>query len=356
VTRKVAVVPGDGIGQEVMEQAVRLLDALEERKRLGVTLVHRDWGAERWLREGVGLPDGALEELRRDFTAILFGALGDPRIPDMAHARQILLGLRFGLDLYVNRRPVDLLHPSLCPLKGITELDLVVLRENTEGLYAGVGGVFKQDTADEVAQDVEINTRKGVERLLRHAFEVARTRRRKLCMVDKHNAVPFGGGLWQRTYKALKGEYPDVEATHLLADMAAHELVRNPRRFDVVVTGNLLGDILTDLGAALVGGLGVAPSANLNPGGLSLYEPVHGSAPDLVGRDLANPLAAFLTVGMMLADLGHGDLAQAIRRAAVTCVEGGETTPDLGGRLGTRAMGDAFLRHVLEDGARSPGA
>lgn len=345
--RKVAVVGGDGIGPEVMAQATRLLEALDKKRPLSLTLVQKDWGAERWLKEKVGLPKDALAELKAEYSAVLFGALGDPRIPDMAHGREILLGMRFGLDLYVNMRPAQLLHPRLTPLKDLTSLDLMILRENTEGLYAGVGGIFKEGTPQEVAQDMEVNTRLGVERIQRYAFDLARRRRKKVCVVDKNNAVRFGGSLWQRVFKQLKAEYSDVEATHLLADVAAMELVRNPARFDVMVAGNLIGDILTDLGAAIIGGLGVAPSANLNPGQVSLYEPVHGSAPDIAGKGLANPLAAFLTVGLMLDELGYQGLGPAIRDGATQCVAAGKTTRDLGGSLGTVAAADALLEHIL---------
>lgn len=345
-SRKIAIIPGDGIGPEVMAQATRLLEELNRRRNLGLSLVQLDWGAERWLREKVGLPKGALEELKKDYAAVLFGALGDKRIPDMAHGREILLGMRFGLDLYVNSRPVKLLDPRLCPLKGVDALDMVLLRENTEGLYVGMGGTFHDGEPDEVAQDIEFNTRKGVERIQRYAFELARTRRKKLCVVDKNNAVRFGGKLWQRVFADLKAQFPDVEATHLLADVAAMELVRNPGRFDVMVAGNLIGDILTDLGAAIMGGLGVAPSANLNPGKVSLFEPVHGSAPDIVGKGLANPLASFLTVALMMEHLGHPGLKDSIEAGVQACVARDLVTPDLGGKLSTREAADAMLEAI----------
>lgn len=346
VQRKVAVVPGDGIGPEVMAQAVRLLEALDAQRGLGLELVHKDWGAERWLKDGVGLPKGALAELKHDHAAVIFGALGDRRIPDMAHGREILLGLRFGLDLYVNSRPVKLLHPRLCPLKDVSSLDLVLLRENTEGLYVGMGGTFREGAPDEVSQDIELNTRVGVERIQRYAFELAKKRSGRLCVVDKSNAVRFGGGLWQRVLKELRAQYPEVQATHLLADVAAMELVRNPQRFDVMVAGNLIGDILTDLGAAIMGGLGVAPSANLNPGRVSLFEPVHGSAPDIAGKGVANPLAAFLTVGLMLEALGHPDLKTAIDDGVQACVAANHVAQDLGGTLGTVEAADAMLQEI----------
>src|SRR5688572_8960437 len=267
MTLRIAVVPGDGIGKEVVAEGVRLLELVEQRTRAGLVFDHKDWGAERWLKDRVGLPKGALDELLANNVAIYFGALGDPRIPDMAHGREILLGMRQGLDLYANFRPVKCVHEKLSPLKGKgpKEIDMLVFRENTEDMYVSVGGVFKEGTPDEVAQDVSVNTRKGVERILRYAFDVARARPRhdgvrRVTMTDKHNAVRFGGGLWKRTFEAVKREYTDVQADHLFVDVAAMEMVRKPERFHVVVANNLFGDILTDLGAALMGGLGLASS------------------------------------------------------------------------------------------------
>src|SRR5206468_2126537 len=239
---------------------------------------------------------------------ILFGAVGDPRIPDMAHGRQILLGLRSRLDLYINLRPARLYDERLCPLKDkrAVDVDFVVFRENTEGLYAGLGGVFKRGTADEVAIESSLSTKKGVERIVRAAFEYARRpeRRRRVCMVDKSNALQSEGDLWQRTFREVAARYSDVHGSHLYVDVAAMQIVQQPERFDVIVTGNLFGDILTDLGAAVAGGLGLAPSANLHPGRCSLFEPVHGSAPDIARRGVANPLGAILAAGLMLEHLG----------------------------------------------------
>ncbi|MCA1662735.1 MAG: 3-isopropylmalate dehydrogenase, partial [Myxococcales bacterium] len=249
---KVAVIPGDGIGVEVTAEAVKVLRAAAPALRRPIELVDFDWGAERWLRDGTTLPKGAMEDLRDHYAAILFGALGDPRVPEQVHARDILLGLRFQLDLYINLRPVKLLDERLTPLKHkrLADIDMLVFRENTEGLYAGVGGNFKKGTADEIAINEDVNTRKGVERILRAAFEAARGRRKKVCMSDKANALTYAHGLWQRTFAELKREYADVEASHLYVDVAAMEMVRAPERFDVLVTSNMFGDILTDLGAA----------------------------------------------------------------------------------------------------------
>lgn len=362
MAHKIAVVPGDGIGPEVLEEGCALLAELDRALGLGLVLEKKDWGAERWLKEKVGLPKGALAELSRDYAAIYFGALGDPRIPDMAHGREILLGMRQGLDLYANFRPCKCLHESLSPLrgKGPAEIDMLVFRENTEDLYVSLGGTFKEGTVDEVAQDISINTRKGVERILRHGFDVARARpkadgTKKLTMTDKHNAVRFGGGLWKRTFEALKAEYPDVQTEHLFVDVLAMEMVRKPERFHVVVANNLFGDILTDLGAALMGGLGLAASGNVHPGKIGLFEPVHGSAPDIAGKGIANPLAAFWTASLMLDFLATRDPAHAARflkavklvdGAVAACVAEGPRTPDLGGQARTGEVGAWVRAHV----------
>jgi 3-isopropylmalate dehydrogenase len=345
---KVAVIPGDGIGPEVIAEALRVLEAARPLLAGTLELTTFDWGAERWLRDGTTLPQGAFEDLRDHYQAILFGALGDPRVPEQVHARDILLGLRFRLDLYINLRPVKLMHERLTPLKGRgpKDIDMLVFRENTEGLYAGVGGNFKKDTPDEVAINEDLNTRRGVERILRAAYEAARTRRKRLCMADKANALTFAHGLWQRTWKAVAAEYPDVASSHLYVDVAAMEMVRAPERFDVLVTSNMFGDILTDLGAAIAGGLGLAASGNIHPGRCSLFEPVHGSAPDIAGKGVANPLGAILSAAMMLVHLGEARAAGALERAVERAVLEGQTTKDLGGALTTRQCGE-YVANVV---------
>ena len=339
---RIAVIGGDGIGPEVTAEAVRVLEAVKPLMAAPLELVHFDWGAERWLRDRTTLPAGAVEDLRGHFGAILFGALGDPRVPEQIHARDILLGLRFQLDLYINLRPVRLLDERLTPLKGRTPgmIDMLVFRENTEGLYAGVGGNFKKDTPDEIAINEDVNTRKGVERILRAAFEAARARRKKLCMSDKANALTYAHGLWQRVFKTLRAEYSDIEATHLYVDVAAMELVRAPERFDVLVTSNMFGDILTDLGAAIVGGLGLAASGNIHPGRCSLFEPVHGSAPDIAGTGVANPVGAILSAAMLLDHLDEARAARKIESAVERAVAERKVTRDLGGELSTRQAGE----------------
>lgn len=346
---RIAVIPGDGIGVEVTAEATKILRTLAPRLKTPIELTQFDWGAERWLRDKTTLPPGAMEELRDHYSAILFGAIGDPRVPDQVHARDILLGLRFQLDLYVNLRPVKLLDEALTPLKGKTpkDIDMLVFRENTEGLYAGVGGNFKKGTPDEIAINEDVNTRKGVERILRAAFVAARGRRKKLCMSDKANALPQAHGLWQRCFKELQKEYSDVESSHLYVDVAAMEMVRAPERFDVLVTSNMFGDILTDLGAAIAGGLGLAASGNIHPGRCSLFEPVHGSAPDIAGQGIANPVGQIWSAAMMLEHLGEAKAAAAIV-TAIEQVLPRETgrTRDLGGRANTQECGRAIADAV----------
>ena len=342
MTHRIAVVPGDGIGVDVTREAVRVLEAVKPQLKQPLELRHFDWGAERYLRDGTTLPVGASDELRRDYQAILFGAVGDPRVKNNIHAHEILLGLRFQLDLYINLRPVRLVDERLTPLKGkrCQDIDMVVFRENTEGLYANVGGNFKRDTPDEIAINEDLNTRKGVERIIRAAFEMARTRpRKKVCMTDKANALPFAHGLWQRTWRAVAPDYPDVETHHLYVDVLAMEMVRAPERFDVIVTSNMFGDVITDLGAALVGGLGIAASANIHPGRCSLFEPVHGSAPDIAGKGIANPLGAISTAAMMLTHLGEHKAAAIVDRVVERAITESRFTRDLGGDLSTETVG-----------------
>ncbi|MDX6558865.1 MAG: 3-isopropylmalate dehydrogenase, partial [Blastocatellia bacterium] len=294
-------------------------------------------------------PAGALEMLSRDFDAILGGAFGDPRVPSNQHAEDILLGMRRGLDLYINLRPVKLLHERLTPLRGRQpeEIDFVVFRENTEGAYCGAGGFLKKGTADEIATQEELNTRRGVERIIVAAFEYARDHgRKRVTMADKSNVQRFGGDLWQRVFKEVAARYPDIEINHQYIDAMAMFMVQDPSQYDVIVTGNLFGDILTDLGAALQGGLGLAASGNIHPGRVSLFEPVHGSAPPLAGKNVANPIGAILTTAMMLDYLGHKEAAVAIESAVQMAINDGETTRDLGGSLSTKEAGAAICDRI----------
>ncbi|MEE9234608.1 MAG: 3-isopropylmalate dehydrogenase [Candidatus Acidoferrales bacterium] len=347
--KRIAVVPGDGIGMEVTREAVKVLRAVEQSGEHELALTEFDWGAERYLREGVSLPAGAQEMLRRDFDAILLGALGDPRVPDMKHAADILFGMRFGLDLYANIRPVKLLAPELTPLRdrGVEEIDFVLIRENTEGLYVAMGGNFKKGTPDEVALQEDLNTYKGVERIIRFAFDYARAHgRKRLLMSDKSNALAFGHDLWQRVFAALAPRYPEIESRHLYVDNLAFQLVKNPAQFDIIVTCNMFGDIIGDLGASLVGGLGLAASGNVNPDGLSMFEPVHGSAPKYAGQNVANPLATILSAAMLLDHLGVGAEAAGVEAAVRASIAEGQTTRDLGGSLKTSEVGDWVASYI----------
>ena len=346
---KIALIGGDGIGKEVTAEAIKALRAVERRFGPSLQLEELPWGADHFLETGVTLPPDGYDQLRR-FDAIFVGALGDPRVPDNRHARDILLGTRFELDLFVNYRPVRLLDERLCPLKGRTRADVnfVVFRENTEGLYVGVGGRFKAGTEDEIAIQEEVNTWKGVHRIIRHAFEFARARGlRRVCMADKSNAMTAGHALWQRVFKEVSAGFPEITPTHYYIDALAMYLVLDPAQFDVIVTNNLFGDIITDLAAALQGGLGVAASGNIHPGKTSMFEPVHGSAPRFAGRNIANPIGAILSAALMLETLGMGDEAAAIEAAVLQAVRHGQTTPDVGGSLGTGAAGDAVARRIL---------
>src|SRR5437763_12138382 len=329
---RIAVIPGDGIGPEVARAGVRLLERLSALRGLGLEFDWFDFGAERYLLDGTILPDGFMDTLRRDYAAVYFGAVGDPRVPGNEHAKGILLAMRLDLDLYINLRPCQLLDDRLSPLKGKgrRELDFVVLRENTEGLYTGTGGTFKKGTEDEIAQEVEINTRKGVERICEAAFAVAEANRKKrVCMADKANVLLYGHGLWRRAFAEVATRHPQVQAKAMFVDALAMDLVRQPEAYDVIVTNNLFGDILTDLGAALTGGLGIAASGNIHPGRVSLFEPVHGSAPDIAGKGKANPLAMALSGALMLEHLGHGREAQIVQNAVEAQVREGARTPDL---------------------------
>jgi len=350
--KRIAVIPGDGIGQEVIPQAVKVMEATGA----SVELSEFDWSADRYLADGVTVPQDGFAMLGRDFDAILIGAVGDPRVPTNIHGKEILLGMRFKMDLYANVRPVRLLDAALCPLKGIEpkDVDFVVIRENTEGLYGDVGGVFKQGTADEVAVQEDINTRKGVERIIRYAFEYCELHkkadgspRQRVLLCDKSNAMTHAGGLWQRVFKEVGNEYPQIKTQHMYVDALSMQMVRDPRGFDVIVTNNMFGDIITDLAAGLQGGLGMAASGNIHPGKTSMFEPVHGSAPPLAGKNQANPFGAILTAAMMLNHLGLAADAAKIEAAVLEAVRQKKSTQDIGGSLGTREAGEWVAQRVV---------
>jgi 3-isopropylmalate dehydrogenase len=348
VPLNIAVIPGDGIGQDVTAEALKVLHAVGERFARRFVFEQLPWGADHYLSTGVTVPaDGY--DLLRGFDAVLIGAVGDPRVPDNRHARDILLGTRVELDLFVNHRPIRLLDERLCPLKGRgpADVDFTVFRENTEGLYAGVGGRFKPDTEDEIAVQEEINTYKGVSRIVRHAFEYARSRGlTRVCMADKSNAMMDGHALWQRVFKETAAEYDGIAATHYYIDALAMFLVLDPAQFQVIVTNNLFGDIITDLAAAFQGGLGMAASGNIHPGRTSMFEPVHGSAPKFAGRNVANPIGAIASASLMLETLGLTAEAAAIDGAILRAVRENQVTQDIGGSLGTREAGDAIVTAV----------
>jgi 3-isopropylmalate dehydrogenase len=345
-TKKIAIIPGDGIGTEVVREGVRVLETLRELRGYPLELWHLDLGADRYLRDGTTFPKEVAETIRTECSAVLLGALGDPRVPNLEHARDILFGLRFGLDLYCNVRPVVCLSDRLMPLRGKTAKDcnFVVFRENTEGIYVGMGGQFKRGTPDEIAINEDVNTRKGVERIIRAAFEYAvRNGRKRVHMADKSNAMKHAHELWYRVFFEVARDYPQIEAKHVYVDAMCLYLVQDPAMFEVVVTCNLFGDIVTDLGAGLQGGLGMAGSGNIHPGRVSMFEPVHGSAPPLAGKDVANPLATVLTIGMMLTHLGWPEEEARLTELVREAVESGNCTRDVGGSLGTRATGDYLV-------------
>ncbi len=340
---RVAVIAGDGIGPEVITAALPVLEAAGRKFGFALDVERLPFGADHYLATGETLPYQAFQHLQNDVDAIFLGAVGDPRVPGNEHARDILLGLRFRLDLYINLRPVVLLHPDLTPLKDSRAIDFVIFRENTEGMYLGRG---REEGDEHVAE--EVNTGKGVERIIRAAFEFAkREGRKRVTMSDKSNAVR-AHQVWQEKFKAVAAEYSGIAAEHRYVDALAMELVKDPHRFDVIVTNNLFGDILSDLGAGLVGGLGLAASANLHPGRAGLFEPVHGSAPSLAGKNVANPFAAILTGAMMLAELGYPEAAAALEAAVRAALAAGVRTPDIGGSTGTREAAAWVAAHLGE--------
>jgi 3-isopropylmalate dehydrogenase len=351
--KKIAILPGDGIGVEVTREARQLLELYREQAGLPLELWDLDLGAERYLRDGTTLPSDLLEQIRGGCAAVLLGALGDPRVKSNDHARDILFGIRFGCDLYSNIRPVRALSDRLVPIKEkkATHVDFVVFRENTEGLYADIGGHLRKGAPGEVAIDQDINTRYGVERIIVAAFEYAKAAKRtRVHMADKSNALRHAHELWLRVFHEVRARYPGIEGVHMYVDALCLRIVQAPEEFQVIVTNNLFGDIVTDLAAALQGGLGMAASANVHssdPTRVAMFEPVHGSAPPLVGKDLANPFAAFLTVGMMLAHLGWPSEERRIETAVRRAIETGNCTADVGGRLGTRAAG-AWVRDEVK--------
>lgn len=345
--KKILVIPGDGIGPEIMREAHRLLQAITRKYNLEFSLDFVDWGAERFLRTGEGIPIGELERIPKFYDAILFGALGDPRIPDMAHGRAILLGLRTGLDLYINLRPIKLIYPKLSVLKSQHEINIIIFRENTEDLYLAIGGSHKNLSNQEITIDESIHTYQGVHRIISAAFEYAKSNLRKqVTLVDKSNAIKFGGSLWQRVFYQVAQAYPEIKNNHMFVDVAAMRMVQTPEIFDIIVTSNLFGDILSDLGAGLVGGLGLAASANMNPNTIPLFEPVHGSAPDIAGLNQANPFAMFMCISMMLDYFNCQQVSKNLEASIITAIKNQHTTKDLGGVLSTSDAADYVIANL----------
>jgi 3-isopropylmalate dehydrogenase len=352
---KIAVIPGDGIGAEVVSEGLKVLEVACKAEGVSYETVSFNIGGERYLRTGETLPESVLDELRK-FDAIYFGAIGHPDVPPGVLERGILLKLRFALDLFVNLRPVKLYPGVETPLKGKTpeDIDFVVVRENTEDVYALEGTSFQPNTENEVAIQPAIYTRRGTERVIRYAFQLAIKRAKergkpaKVTLVDKANVMTVGHGLWRRVFGEVAKEYPDVETEALYVDAAAMEFVLHPERFQVVVTTNLFGDILTDLGAAIQGGIGIAPSGNIHPGKVSMFEPVHGSAPTIAGKGLACPLAAILTAALMMEHLGETKVAQRIEEAVTKALQTGKIRSLEAGKMGlsTQEVGDLVASFV----------
>ncbi|MGB9496470.1 MAG: 3-isopropylmalate dehydrogenase [Dissulfuribacterales bacterium] len=350
-TYKIAVIPGDGTGPEVVAEGVKVLKAASDRFGFNLDFTWYDYGGERYLRTGEVLPEGAVEDLKQN-KAIYLGAIGHPDVKPGILEKGILLALRFALDQYINLRPV-ILYPGVdTPLKdkGPEDIDFVVVRENTEGLYTGAGGVLKKGTPDEVAVQESINTRKGAERCIRFAFEYCRRRNKakKLTLCGKTNVLTYAFDLWERTFYDVGREYPDIATDYAHVDATCMWMVKNPEWFDVIVTDNMFGDIITDLGAMIQGGMGIAAGGNLNPEGVSMFEPIGGSAPKYTGKNVINPLAAICAAQMMLDYLGEIEAAKAVENAVRKVVS--EDLKSLSaGRMGysTTEVGDLVVEGLM---------
>jgi 3-isopropylmalate dehydrogenase len=347
-TYSIAVIPGDGIGPEVTEEALKVLRAAGERFGFSIKTTPYPWSGDHYLKTGELMPDTALAEYR-DHDAILLGAIGDPRMETGLLERAVVAGCRFGLDLYVNLRPIKLYAEHLCPLKhGTPEtVDMLIVRENTEDLYVGTHGFFKKGTPDEVATQELLITRKGTERVIRYAYELATTRtRKKLTMVDKANAVR-AYDLWTRVFAEVGNEYPQIEQDHAYVDACTMWMVKNPEWFDVVVVPNMFGDIITDLGAMIQGGMGAAASANIHPGGAGMFEPIHGSAPKYAGKNVANPVAAVASAQLLLDFVGEAEASSAVEEAIAGSLRE-KRIPSLSAKCGlsTSEIGDLLAAAV----------
>ena len=350
---KIGVIPGDGIGPEVIKEGLKVIQSVSERYNFSIETTHYDFGGERYLRTGETIPDSAIEELKK-FDAIYLGAIGHPDVAPGILEKGILLRIRFELDQYINLRPVKLYPGVWHPLrdKGPDHIDYVVVRENTEGAYCGIGGYFKKGTKDEVATQLDINTRKGVERCIRYAFQYAvkRNKKKTLTVVDKANVLTYSGDLWRRTAKEVSTEFPDIKLAFAFVDATCMWMVKNPEWFDVIVTNNIFGDIITDLAAMTQGGLGIAAGGNINPEGVSMFEPIHGSAPKYTGKNVICPLATISAGGMMLETLGEEEAAKTIERAIIKATGEGYIKSLEAGKMGmtTSEVGDLLSKFVKD--------
>lgn len=349
-THKVAVIPGDGTGPEVIAEALKALKAVSRKADLKFKFVHYDLGGERYLKNGDLLPDSVLSELKT-MDAVLLGAIGHPKVKPGILETEILLKLRFELDLYINLRPVVLYPGVYTPIKdkGPEDIDFVVVRENTEGLYAGSGGFLKKGFAEEVAIQESVNTRKGVERCVRFAFEYCRkrNRRKKLTLCGKTNVLTYAWNLWERVFHEVGREYPDIEKDYAHVDAICMWMVKNPEYFDVIVTDNMFGDIITDLGAMIQGGMGIAAGGNINPKGVAMFEPIGGSAPKYTGLNKINPLAAICAAQMMLEYLKEKKAASLLLKAVKKALKNDIRSLDAGRMgLGTREVGDLIVKYI----------
>ncbi|GAB6154727.1 3-isopropylmalate dehydrogenase [Desulfosporosinus burensis] len=332
---RIGVVGGDGVGPEVVAEGIKVLEAVARHNGFSYELIYYPWCTDYYLETGITMPESILAEYKT-LDAIYLGALGDPRVEPGFIEKPIIAGMRWGLDLYVNLRPIKLIAEQFCPLKGKKpeDIDMVIVRENTEDAYTGLGGIFKKGTPDEVAIAEMVFTRKGCERVIRYAFELARERnkKKKVTLIDKANAIR-AMDLWTRTFEEVGQEYPDIEREHAYIDAACMWMIKNPEWFDVAVTSNLFGDIITDVGAMIQGGLGIAASGNINPGKVSMFEPIHGSAPKYKGKNVANPMAAIAAMAMLLDNIGETAAANEINDAIQTVLITGKV-PSLGADSG----------------------
>jgi len=347
---RIGTIPGDGTGPEVLAEGIKVLDAVSKKFGFRLAYTNYDLGGERYMRTGETLTNEVLTELKAQ-DALFLGAIGHPDVTPGILEKEILLRTRFELDQYINLRPVKLYEGVETPLrnKGPKEIDFVVIRENTEGLYTGAGGIFKKGTKDEIAVQESINTRKGVERCVRFAFEYTKKRNKgnKLTLCGKTNVLTFAFNLWERTFYEVAKEYPTIRADYAHVDATSMWMVKNPEWFDVIVTDNLFGDIITDLGAAIQGGMGIACGGNLNPEGVSMFEPIGGSAPKYTGKNMINPLAAILAGAMMLETLGEGAAAKSIEGAVEKALKKDVKSVDAGKMgMGTRELGDLIASYV----------